>query len=83
MVCAYVCATLQNLTSMALASLLIGIFTFVQLNCENLFDYMHDEGKDDTEFLPDGSYHWNKTRYWRKLNRTGQTIVACLSLIHI
>ena len=77
MVCAYVCATLQNLTSMALASLLIGIFTFVQLNCENLIDYMHDEGKDDTEFLPDGSYHWNKTRYWRKLNRTGQTIVAC------
>lgn len=58
-------------------SLLLSIFTFVQLNCENLFDYMHDAGKSDTEFTPEGSYRWTKTRYWRKLDRTGQTILSC------
>ena len=62
---------------MALAGILLAIFTFVQLNCENLFDYMHDEGKADTEFLPSGSYHWTKSRYWRKLDRVGQTLISC------
>ena len=40
-------------------------FTFVELNCENLFDYHHDEGKDDTEYLPEATRHWTKQRYWR------------------
>ena len=57
--------------------LLLSLFTFVELNCENLFDCTHDSLKNDTEFLPDGSYHWTRTRYWRKLNRVGQTIIAC------
>lgn len=57
--------------------LLLSIFTFVELNCENLFDCRHDSLKNDSEFLPDGSYHWTRTRYWRKLNRVGQTIIAC------
>lgn len=51
--------------------------TFVELNCENLFDYMHDEGKQDEEFTPDGNRHWSRTRYWRKLNAIGQEIVSC------
>lgn len=62
---------------MTLSMLLISIFTFVELNCENLFDCRHDSLKNDSEFLPDGSYHWTRTRYWRKLNRVGQTIIAC------
>lgn len=62
---------------MTLSMLLISLFTFVELNCENLFDCRHDSLKNDTEFLPDGSYHWTRTRYWRKLNRVGQTIIAC------
>lgn len=57
--------------------LLLSLFTFVELNCENLFDCRHDSLKNDTEFLPDGSYHWTRTRYWRKLDRVGQTIIAC------
>ena len=57
--------------------LLLSLFTFVELNCENLFDCRHDSLKNDTEFLPDGSYHWTRIRYWRKLNRVGQTIIAC------
>jgi len=47
------------------------------LNCENLFDCQHDTLKQDTEFLPDGAYHWTPNRYWRKLNRIGQEILAC------
>ena len=62
---------------MTLSMLLISLFTFVELNCENLFDCRHDSLKNDTEFMPDGSYHWTRTRYWRKLNRVGQTIIAC------
>ena len=37
-------------------------------NLENLFDTCHDEGKNDYDFLPDGSYKWDKLRYERKLH---------------
>lgn len=60
-----------------LSSLLLGIFTFVQLNCENLFDCRHDTLKQDTEFLPEGSRHWTRGRYWRKLDNISRGIVAC------
>lgn len=62
---------------MSLCMMLISLFTFVELNCENLFDCRHDSLKQDTEFLPEGAYHWSPARYWRKLNRVGQTILAC------
>ena len=62
---------------MSLSILLISLFTFVELNCENLFDCQHDSLKNDTEFLPDGAYHWTRTRYWQKLDRIGQTILSC------
>ena len=42
---------------MTFSMLLISVFTFVELNCENLFDCRHDSLKNDTEFLPEGSYH--------------------------
>jgi len=62
---------------MGICALLISLFTFVELNCENLFDCQHDTLKADTEFLPDGVYHWTTHRYWQKLNRMGQTVLAC------
>ena len=37
-------------------------------NLENLFDTCHDEGKNDYDFLPDGSYKWNGLKYGRKLH---------------
>ncbi len=52
-------------------------FTLVELNCENLFDCMDDEGKSDEEFLPDGPRRWSRSRYWRKLNNTGQELLSC------
>ena len=51
--------------------------SFVELNCENLFDYHHDEGKDDAEYLPEATRHWTKKRYWRKLNNIAQEILSC------
>lgn len=36
-------------------------------NQENLFDTIHDEGKNDYEFLPSGSYHWDSQKYLAKL----------------
>ena len=62
---------------MTLSMLLISLFTFVELNCENLFDCRHDSLKNDSEFLPDGAYHWTRTRYWQKLDRIGQAILSC------
>ena len=51
--------------------------TFVELNCENLFDCQHDSLKQDTEWLPDGQRHWTPARYWRKLNNIGQELLSC------
>lgn len=62
---------------MTLGLVLISLFTFVELNCENLFDCEHDSLKQDIEFLPSSNYHWSHTKYWRKINRIGQEIVAC------
>ena len=60
-----------------LSLLLVSLFTFVELNCENLFDCEHDSLKDDTEYLPDSYHHWNHYKYWQKLNHIGQEIIAC------
>ena len=43
-------------------------------NLENLFDYTHDEGKNDYEFLPDGSYHWNEMKYTHKLHNMARVL---------
>ena len=62
---------------MLLSLLLSGFFTFVELNCENLFDYLHDEGKQDVEYLPESTRHWTKKRYWHKLNNIAQELISC------
>lgn len=54
-----------------------GRLTFVEYNCENLFDCRHDTLKDDYEFLPDAKRRWNFGRYWKKLNDISRVIVGC------
>ncbi len=61
---------------MFLTLILSSFLTFMELNCENLFDTRHDSLKNDLEFLPDGNYKWTPYRYWAKLNHLGQEIVA-------
>ena len=36
-------------------------------NLENLFDTIHDNGKNDYEFLPDGTNKWGTLKYTNKL----------------
>ena len=43
-------------------------------NLENLFDTCHDVGKNDSEFLPDGGYHWNGLKYTHKLHNMARAL---------
>lgn len=43
-------------------------------NQENLFDTCHDEGKNDYDFLPSGSYKWNGLKYTHKLRNMARAI---------
>lgn len=61
---------------MALSLLLVSLFTFVELNCENLFDCLHDSLKQDLEFTPTGARKWTQRKYWNKLNNTAKAVMA-------
>lgn len=50
-------------------------FRAVEWNCENLFDTVHDYGKDDVAFLPDGENLWTSLRYWRKQKALAQVLL--------
>ncbi len=43
-------------------------------NLENLFDIQHDEGKNDYDFLPDGSYKWDELKYNHKLHNMARAL---------
>lgn len=64
-------------TYMLISLLLSSLLTFVELNCENLFDCRHDSLKNDTEFLPDAPRRWTGWKYWRKISRVAKAITAC------
>lgn len=61
---------------MFLTLLLSSFLTFVELNCENLFDTTTDSVKQDAEFQPASVRHWTKRRYWRKLDNIAQEILS-------
>jgi len=62
---------------MHLTYLILGIFTLVELNTENLFDTQKDSVKDDTEYTTESLKRWTRTRYWNKLNHIAQEIISC------
>lgn len=43
-------------------------------NLENLFDTIHDEGKNDFEYLPDGGMKWTPLKYEHKLHNMAYAI---------
>lgn len=45
-------------------------------NLENLFDTIHDEGKNDYEYLPNGGMKWTSYKYEHKLDRMAEAVVA-------
>lgn len=51
-------------------------FRVMSWNVENLFDTQHDTLKNDQEFLPDTSRHWNYSRYKKKLADIAKVITA-------
>jgi endonuclease/exonuclease/phosphatase family metal-dependent hydrolase len=73
---ACVVITISNFSFLIPNSSSAQTLTMVELNCENLFDYRHDEGKDDTEYLPEATRHWTKKRYWKKLNNIAQELLS-------
>ena len=63
-------------------------------NLENLFDTIHDEGKNDYEYLPDGGMRWDGVKYSYKiknmayaLSRLGEDVVpngpACIGVAEV
>lgn len=43
-------------------------------NLENLFDTLHDAGKNDYEFLPTGTMKWGKMKYEAKLHNMSRVL---------
>ena len=43
-------------------------------NLENLFDTIHDEGKNDYEFLPNGTNKWGTMKYTNKVKNMSQVL---------
>ncbi|WP_036876770.1 endonuclease/exonuclease/phosphatase family protein [Xylanibacter oryzae] len=62
---------------MCISLFLISLFTFVELNCENLFDCVHDSLKNDYEFLPQSERSWTKDKFWRKINNISRELISC------
>ncbi len=54
------------------------LYSVAFYNLENLFDTIHDAGKNDYEFLPDGSYQWTTKKYEAKLKNLS-TVLSSLS----
>lgn len=60
-----------SMTSAPRRSFVIGFY-----NLENLFDTEHDPGKNDYQFLPDGSNQWTEAKYEKKLHNMATVIRA-------
>ena len=43
-------------------------------NLENVFDTIHDEGKNDYEYLPDGGMKWTSFKYEQKIQNMAYAI---------
>ena len=43
-------------------------------NLENLFDTTHDEGKNDYEFMPEGTFKWDAEKYKCKLHNMARVL---------
>ena len=54
------------------------LYSVAFYNMENLFDTIHDEGKNDYEYLPNGTNQWNTMKYKAKLKNMSE-ILSMLS----
>lgn len=49
---------------------------FLFYNVENAFDTLDNPRTNDDEFLPDGVRHWDKYRYYQKINKIYKVFMA-------
>ncbi len=52
----------------------LGLYAVGFYNLENLFDTIHDEGKNDFEYLPDGKNKWDGMKYFSKLKNMSKVL---------
>ncbi len=50
------------------------LYSVAFYNMENLFDTIHDVGKDDYEYLPDGKSKWDGVKYEAKLKNMSKVL---------
>lgn len=50
------------------------LYSVAFYNLENLFDTIHDAGKNDADFLPAGKYKWTAQKYEAKLKNMAQVL---------
>lgn len=51
-------------------------FTVMEYNVENAFDTIHNEGKNDYEYLQEGERKWSRWRLFKKLRNIAKVIAA-------
>lgn len=51
-----------------------GLYSVAFYNLENLFDTIHDDGKNDYEYLPTAKKQWNTEKYTSKLKNLSKVI---------
>lgn len=51
-----------------------GLYAVGFYNQENLFDTIHDEGKNDYEYLPGGTMKWGGMKYFAKLKNMAKVL---------
>lgn len=66
---------LVALVTACMAQKQFGVYSVAFYNMENLFDTLHDERKNDYDFLPGGSYRWNKMKYEHKLANMSRVLL--------
>lgn len=55
----------------------VNSYTLLSYNTENTFDTIPStDGHQDADFLPQGSYHWSRYRYMRKLRHLMQVMMT-------
>lgn len=47
----------------------------VSYNVENFFDAHHDSLRNDSAFLPEGTYHWTSSRFYLKAEQIARALV--------
>lgn len=50
------------------------LYSVAFYNVENLFDTIHDSGKNDYEYLPEGQNKWNSMKYQAKLKNMSEIL---------